>query len=178
MRKESYCWWSSLGPSSPRPSCAASQITLNSILTCGQTAALILEQRGSIVTHILLNVIMQLSVRPPLFVQRTHVGHSLTPAQGLNPTVIIVLVHLNRSLGTHSTKRYDETISTVRFGGRCTRAVNSLLDSVTTAGAATMPGVGSADKSESTLDGAGVEEKTTVETHEKMHFTDDDAMEI
>ncbi|KIP07808.1 hypothetical protein PHLGIDRAFT_117778 [Phlebiopsis gigantea 11061_1 CR5-6] len=61
------------------------------IIAAVYTAALVFEKRGSPVTHILLN--------------------TLEPLYGLNPTAIIILVHLNRAIGTHTTRQYTETLS-------------------------------------------------------------------
>lgn len=82
------------------------------IIATVYTAALVLEKRGSPVTHILLN--------------------TLEPLYGLNPTVIIILVHLNRAIGTHTTRQYTETLSAVRFGESSGRQRDTTLDSATT----------------------------------------------
>ena len=90
-----------------------------------------------------------------------------------------MLVHLNRAMGTHSTQRYTETLSAVRFGeGPRRRARDSALDSVMTADSAVAPGAGgSSHKSESTLDAAAAPgEKATVEMRETVQFADGGAM--
>ena len=81
---------------------------------------------------------------------------------------------MNRAPGTHSTKRYNETLSALRFGERHPRVADSTLEWVAMADSATTPGAGGADKSESRLD-PGVE-KATIELCETVRFADGSAM--
>lgn len=79
--------------------------------------------------HIVLAAIMPLLVSTPSRPQSNVSAHSSIPVvQGLVPTIMIILVHLNLAVGSHTTKRYTETLSALRFGDNPKRHQNRTLD--------------------------------------------------